>query len=50
LVAHVAGRVGVTKDIAELCLFLADHKKAGFITGQDFTIDGGVSKKLVYPE
>lgn len=45
-----AGRVGTTNDIAQLCLFLADGKKSGFITGQDFTVDGGVSKKLIYPE
>ena len=45
-----AGRVGQPNDVAQLCLFLADESKAKFITGQDFAIDGGVSKKLVYPE
>ena len=48
LVTHAAGRVGMTNDVAQLCLFLADGKKSGFITGQEFTIDGGVSKKLIY--
>lgn len=48
--AYATGRVGVTNDVAQLCLFLADGKKSGFITGQEFTIDGGVSKKLIYPE
>ncbi|DBA81510.1 TPA: hypothetical protein ACH3X1_007286 [Trebouxia sp. C0004] len=47
---HLSGRVGVTNDVAQLCLFLADEKKSGFMTGQEFTIDGGVSKKLIYPE
>lgn len=50
LAAYATGRVGVTNDVAQLCLFLADGKKSGFITGQQFTIDGGVSKKLIYPE
>lgn len=45
-----AGRVGQPNDVAQLCLFLADESKAKFITGQDFAIDGGVSKKLIYPE
>ena len=45
-----AGRVGQPNDVAQLCLFLADESKAKFITGQDFAIDGGVTKKLVYPE
>lgn len=47
---HPAGRVGVTNDVAQLCLFLADSKRSGFITGQEFVVDGGVGKKLVYPE
>ncbi|KAL3152310.1 hypothetical protein ABBQ32_001381 [Trebouxia sp. C0010 RCD-2024] len=47
---HPSGRVGMPSDIAQLCLFLADESKAKFITGQDFAIDGGVSKKLIYPE
>ena len=50
LTAYATGRVGMTNDVAQLCLFLADGKKSGFITGQEFTIDGGVSKKLIYPE
>lgn len=31
-------------------LFLADGSKSGFITGSEITIDGGVSRKMVYPE
>ena len=46
----VAGRVGEPTDIAELCLFLADNERAKFITGQHFTVDGGVTAKLTYPE
>lgn len=45
-----AGRVGVPEDVAEMCLFLADGAKSGFITGQQFVVDGGVTRKMVYPE
>ena len=44
------GRIGAPEDIAQAVLFLADTSKAGFITGQELTIDGGVTAKLVYPE
>ncbi|MGD0565963.1 MAG: glucose 1-dehydrogenase [Candidatus Goldiibacteriota bacterium] len=44
---HPAGRVGTPYDIAEAALFLAS-KKAGFITGQNFIIDGGMTKKMIY--
>eukprot|EP00249_Psilotum_nudum_P018067 c26623_g1_i1 orf=324-959(-) len=47
---HPVGRVGLPKDVAELCLFLCDENRAGFITGQEFVVDGGVTKKMVYPE
>lgn len=38
---HPIGRVGVPADIAELCYFLTDNSKAGWITGQCITADGG---------
>jgi NAD(P)-dependent dehydrogenase (short-subunit alcohol dehydrogenase family) len=47
---HPAGRVGRPEDVAEMCLFLCDDEKAGFITGQEFVVDGGVTKKMIYPE
>lgn len=47
---HPVGRVGTPQDIAEMCLFLADENRSGFITGQEFVVDGGVTKKMVYPE
>ena len=31
---HPIGRVGIPADIAELCYFLTDNSKAGWITGQ----------------
>ncbi|KAK9867558.1 hypothetical protein WJX84_010858 [Apatococcus fuscideae] len=47
---HPVGRIGRPEDIAEAVLFLADSSKAGFITGQELSICGGVTAKLVYPE
>ena len=46
---HPAGRVGRPEDVAEMCVFLAGPQ-AGFITGQEFVVDGGVTKKMIYPE
>ena len=46
---HLSGRVGHGEDIAHACLFLCD-KKSEFINGQCITIDGGVTKKMIYPE
>ena len=42
---HPVGRVGTPDDIAQACLFLAD---AGFITGQNLTVDGGMTVKMIY--
>jgi len=44
---HPAGRVGRPEDIAEMALFLCD-RRAGFITGENIIIDGGMSKLMVY--
>jgi NAD(P)-dependent dehydrogenase (short-subunit alcohol dehydrogenase family) len=44
---HPAGRVGCAEDIAALVLYLASPQ-AGFITGQNFVVDGGMSKKMIY--
>ena len=44
---HPAGRVGKPEDIAEAVLFLASEK-SGFITGQNFIIDGGMTAKMIY--
>jgi NAD(P)-dependent dehydrogenase (short-subunit alcohol dehydrogenase family) len=46
---HLSGRVGIAADIAHTCLFLCDPK-SGFITGQCITVDGGTTKKMIYPE
>jgi NAD(P)-dependent dehydrogenase (short-subunit alcohol dehydrogenase family) len=46
---HPSGRVGRAEDIAEMAWFLG-NQQSGFITGQNFVVDGGVTKKMVYPE
>ena len=42
-----AGRVGNPLDIANMALFLASDK-AGFITGENICIDGGMTKQMIY--
>jgi len=42
------GRVGEPKDIAEACLFLSES--AGFMTGQNIIIDGGMTVKMIYED
>jgi NAD(P)-dependent dehydrogenase (short-subunit alcohol dehydrogenase family) len=45
---HPAGRVGRPEDIAAMALFLCSPQSE-FITGINVTIDGGVTKKMIYP-
>ena len=44
---HPAGRVGVPEDIAALVEYLLSDRSA-FITGQDFVVDGGMTRKMIY--
>jgi NAD(P)-dependent dehydrogenase (short-subunit alcohol dehydrogenase family) len=44
---HPAGRVGNAMDIARMVLFLMNPENS-FITGQNFTVDGGMTKKMIY--
>jgi len=46
---HPAGRVGTPQDVAALALYLASPE-AGFITGQNFVVDGGMTRKMIYAE
>ncbi len=46
---HPAGRVGRVDDIAGLAAFLVGPE-SGFITGAEFVVDGGVTRKMIYPE
>lgn len=44
---HPAGRVGTADDIAQMAIYLC-APEAGFITGQNIVIDGGMTKKMIY--
>lgn len=44
---HPAGRVGNPDDIASMALFLCSEE-AGFITGENITIDGGMTRLMIY--
>jgi NAD(P)-dependent dehydrogenase (short-subunit alcohol dehydrogenase family) len=46
---HPAGRVGVPQDIGALAVFLLSPL-SGFITGQEFIADGGMSRKMHYAD
>ncbi|MBP9490554.1 MAG: SDR family oxidoreductase [Aliarcobacter sp.] len=43
---HPSGRVGTPEDIVDAVKFLL--KNRGFITGSDFVVDGGMTKKMIY--
>jgi NAD(P)-dependent dehydrogenase (short-subunit alcohol dehydrogenase family) len=44
---HPVGRVGAPSDIVHAVMFLCDHRSS-FITGQNITVDGGMTKLMVY--
>ena len=44
---HPAGRVGTPADIANMVLYLCSAK-AGFITGENICIDGGMTRQMIY--
>ncbi|MEK4131098.1 SDR family oxidoreductase [Solibacillus sp. FSL W8-0474] len=46
---HLSNRVGKPDDIARACLYLANPDN-NFITGTNLTIDGGMTKKMIYEE
>lgn len=46
---HPSGRVGRPEDIARVCLFLCmEHND--FIDGENITVDGGMTRKMIYLE
>ena len=47
VIQHPAGRVGNSLDIANMVLYLCSDK-AGFITGENICIDGGMTKQMIY--
>ena len=46
-VQQPVGRAGKPEDIAEMALFLCSEK-AGFITGENICIDGGMTRLMIY--
>jgi len=46
-VQQPAGRVGKPDDIASMVMFLCSEK-AGFITGENICIDGGMTRQMIY--
>lgn len=46
-VQQPAGRVGNPLDIANMVLFLCSDK-AGFVTGENICIDGGMTRQMIY--
>ena len=47
---HPAGRVGKPEDVAAMVQFLLDPERSGFITGANFLVDGGMTRKMIYAE
>ena len=46
---HPAGRVGTPEDISSMAAYLISDQ-ASFITGSNFIIDGGMTKKMIYAD
>lgn len=46
---HPAGRVGTPEDVAALAAYLLADE-AGFVTGQHFVVDGGMTRRMIYAE
>lgn len=44
---HPVGRVGRPEDIAAMVAWLISTE-AGFVTGQNFVVDGGMTRKMIY--
>ncbi|WP_296268721.1 SDR family oxidoreductase [Pseudomonas sp. UBA6562] len=44
---HPSGRVGTVEDVAALVAWLLS-RQSGFVTGQEFVVDGGMTRKMIY--
>ena len=47
---HPAGRAGRPQDVAEIVAVLLDRERTGFVTGANFVVDGGMTRKMIYEE
>ena len=46
---HFSGRVGTPEDVARMCYFICQEEN-DFINGENITLDGGMTKKMIYTE
>ena len=46
---HPAGRVGRPEDVASMVSWLLSDEQ-GFVTGSEFVLDGGMTRKMIYAE
>ena len=46
---HPSGRVGTPSDVARLVMYIADCAN-DFLNGENITLDGGMTKKMIYAE
>ncbi|KAA0546706.1 SDR family oxidoreductase [Bacillus sp. BGMRC 2118] len=46
---HFSKRVGIPKDVANACLYLANEQN-NFVNGTNIVIDGGMTRKMIYEE
>ncbi|UAL46905.1 SDR family oxidoreductase [Sutcliffiella horikoshii] len=44
---HLSNRVGKPEDIAKACLYLTDSEN-NFVNGENITVDGGMTRKMIY--
>jgi NAD(P)-dependent dehydrogenase (short-subunit alcohol dehydrogenase family) len=47
---HPVGRVGKPEGIAEIVAWLLDGERSGFVTGANYVVDGGMTRKMIYEE
>jgi NAD(P)-dependent dehydrogenase (short-subunit alcohol dehydrogenase family) len=46
---HPAGRVGRPGDVAAMVAWLVG-RESGFVTGAEFVVDGGMTRRMIYVE
>ncbi len=44
---HPSNRVGIPRDISNVCIFLADEEN-DFVNGANIIVDGGMTKRMIY--